>query len=296
MTLVEGPPRLCRLRRAQVQPWLPQLTQWLLPDANYAIEHTWPQLYRSDGDGEFLGLFEDDVMLSHVAWRAVTLVGSERPMRAALLGSVATAPAARGRGHASRLMRQAVEDCRRAGLERILLWAERPELYARTGFRNGEAENCLLLARRPRRDDARVRLATVADHARLGALHQQKPLRVDRSPREMSALLTTPGLFTTVLCAGEHILAYACCGKGADLQGWWHELGGSDADVATLVTASMHLLDQTQAPILVPPYRTDLAAALGGCAQEQFTVAGPMQLHLQPQLEQATYVDGLDSV
>jgi GNAT superfamily N-acetyltransferase len=296
MTLVEGPPRICRLQRKQVQPWLQQLTDWLLPEAAYAIEHTWPQLYRSDGNGAFLGMFVDDRLVSHLAWRGVTLHGERSPHRAALLGSVATAPELRGRGYASQLLQQAIADCRDQGIDTILLWAEQPELYARAGFRAGEAETCLLLARRPHADVRGIRVATVADHGQLHALHEQKPLRVERPAREMSALLTTPGLTTTVLCPGERILAYACCGKGADLQGWWHECGGSDTDVARLLAGSMHLLGQTEAPLIVPPYRQGLADGLGASAQDEFTVAGPMQLQLSASAAQRTFVDGLDSV
>lgn len=296
MTLVEGAPRVCRLQRRQLQPWLPQLSRWLLPDAAYAIEHTWPQLYRSDGHGDFLAVFEDDVLVSHLAWREVTLHTEAGTCRAALLGSVATAPPLRGRGHATRLLQQAVADCRGRRIDRVLLWAERPELYARIGFHTGDLEDCLLLARRPPADLHDVRLATVADHPRLYELHLAKPLRVERSPQEMSALLTTPGLTTTVWCRGEQVMAYACCGKGADLQGWWHECGGSDAAVAHLLAGSMHLLGQTEAPLILPPYRQGLAACLGGLVQQPFTVAGPMHLPLQDVLFGRAFVDGLDSV
>lgn len=296
MTLVDELPRLRRLPRQQLQAFLPQLSAWLLPGSSYAVEHTWPQLYRSDGRGEFLGLFEQDRLVSHLAWRQVVLQTAAGPLPTALLGSVATAPDRRGRGHAGRLLQQATADCRRQGIGLVLLWAEQPQLYARAGFAAGATESCALLLRRPLPPGLPARLATVADHAQLHALHQQKPLRVDRSGREMSGLLTTPGMTVTVLGRGAEVLAYACCGKGADLQGWWHEFGGSDEHVARLLLASMHLLGQTQALVIVPPYRQRLLDVAGAAVAERFAVAGPMQLALGEAPVPRLFVDGLDSV
>ena len=64
---------LRRLDRAAVQPFLPQLSAWLLPGAFYGVQHTWPQLYRSDGDGRFLALFAGERLVSHCAYRLVAL-------------------------------------------------------------------------------------------------------------------------------------------------------------------------------------------------------------------------------
>jgi hypothetical protein len=144
----------------------------------------------------------------------------------------------------------------------VILWAERPELYARAGFAPGPYEQTLALARRPHRDRADVRLAGIADHRALHDLHERKPWRVQRTPAAMLALLTTPGMSTFVLEDGGRIRAYACCGKGADLQGVWHEVGGDDGDIAILLPAALALLEQRTALFLLPPYRPALAAAL----------------------------------
>ena len=288
-------PELRRLDRAAVQRFLPQLDRWLLPDALYGVQHTWPQLYRSDGDGRFLGLFAEDRLLSHCAWRLQHASTAAGRRRIALLGSVATDPAERGRGHASRLLRAAMLDARQGGAEAVLLWAERPELYARAGFRPGALEDVLLL-QPGTAPPAAVRLATIADHAALHALHERKPLRIARDLRTMSGLLTTPGLWTFVLERGGAIVAYACCGKGADLQNWWHELGGADADVALLLPAALPALHQDAAFLLLPPYRPALPGLLASAVADRVQVAGPMLADLGPAPLPATWIDGLDSV
>jgi predicted N-acetyltransferase YhbS len=285
---------LRRLDRAAITRWLPQLDEWLLPGAFYGVLHTWPQLYRSDGGGAFFVLTSGDRLLSHCAVRVVTARGAAGPLPTALLGSVATDPAERGQGFAGRVLAAALAECRGIATQ-ALLWAERADLYARHGFVAGGAETVLALVRRPRRDAVAARLATVRDHGELHALHERKPWRVERSPGVMSGLLTTPGMATVVLERDGAVVAYACYGKGADLQNHWHEVGGDDEDVALLLPAAMHVVDQVEGFVLLPPYRPRLRELLGRAVAGELAVPGPMVCAFGGQ-PTACWIDGLDSV
>jgi GNAT superfamily N-acetyltransferase len=280
--------------RKEVQPWLPLLDDWLLPDAFHGVQHTWPLLYRSDGDGRFHACLLHGELASFCAHRLATLMTADGPRQVALLGSVVTHPERRGRGHASSVLTTALTACDREA-EHVLLWAENPRLYANHGFQPGPEEPCLLLARRPRPDLTGVRPARLDDLQALHALHEAKPQRIRRTPAAMATLLSTPGLLTLVLEDQGTIQAYACCGKGADLQGFWHEVGGTDAAVAHLLAAALHLADQTQAMFLLPPYRPQLGRLLGPAVIEHLQVAGPMVRSTAAPLPPA-FLDGLDSV
>jgi GNAT superfamily N-acetyltransferase len=288
-------PMVREVDRATVQRWLPQLASWLLPPgAMYGVQHTWPQLYRSDGKGRFFAVVDGDALRSFCATRIVTVHGATGPFACCLLGSVATAPNHRGKGLAGAVLRAALAANADAA-DHTLLWAERAELYERAGFVVGASEPCLVVARRPHAPMAGVRLLTIGDHAAAHALHQQKPMRVDRDLPTMSALLTTPGMQALGLERDGALVAYACCGKGADLQGHWHEFAGADADVATLIQAGMHHLGQTDAIVLLPPWRTGLAGTLGRSIVDRVEVAGPMHRSVGGELP-ACWIDGLDSV
>jgi len=280
--------------RAEMERWLPSLDAWLLPGAFYGVRHTWPQLYRSDGDGRFFVIADGDRLLSHCACRVVVVKGADGPFRACLLGSVGTDPSLRGQGLASHVLAAAVR-AMQTRAEHVLLWAERPELYARAGFADGLPETLLLLARRPRPELAGVRDATVADHATIARLHAEKPWRVERTAGVMSGLLTTPGMRTLVLDRDGAVVAYACCGKGADLQGHWHEVGGTDDDVALLLPAALHVTGQIEAALLLPPYRSTLRELLGRAVTGEATIPGPMVRSPGAPLP-ACWIDGLDSV
>ena len=293
MTLLA--PTLHETTREAMQPWLPQLDEWLLPGAFYGVQHTWPQLYRSDGGGRFFVVTDGDRLLSHCAVRTVTLRTPHGVRAINLLGSVATDPSLRGQGLASAVLAAALQATASAA-PHTLLWAERPELYARAGFAAGRDERVLVLVRRPRRPtNGTVRELLFADRDALHRLHTQKPVHVERSPQAMSGLLTTPGLRTLVLERDGAIVAYACTGKGADLHGHWHELGGSDDDVAELLPAAMHAIEAIEAAVLVPPYRRHLGTLLGRAVTGEATIPGPMVRSLGAPLTQL-WIDGLDSV
>lgn len=281
--------------RRTLQRWLPQLDAWLLPEQFYGVQHTWPQLYRSDGGGRFFVLADREELWSHCAVRTVAVRGQGGLIAVNLLGSVATSPEHRGRGLAGQVLATALA-ATAAAAQHTLLWAERDGLYCRTGFVAGSPETCLMLARRPRRGHAVVRSATIQDHPALFALHERKPWRVERTAMAMSGLLTTPGLGTFVLDREGLAVAYACTGKGADLQGYWHELGGSDEDLAELLPAALHHADQREAVLLLPPYRSRLRGLLGAAVVGSGEVAGPMVRSIGGAALPPCWIDGLDSV
>lgn len=45
----------------------------------------------------------------------------------------------------------------------------------------------------------------------------------------------------------------ACFEKGADFIGWWHDLGGEDDAVLTLIETALHQRRTAQATTLIPP-------------------------------------------
>jgi hypothetical protein len=65
-------------------------------------------------------------------------------------------------------------------------------------------------------------------------LYRAHPARAERRLAEHAALLATPGLRARVALAGEEVVAYACEGRGEDLQGVVHEWAGEPEAVLGL--------------------------------------------------------------
>jgi len=111
----------------------------------------------------------------------------------------------------------------------------------------------------------------------------------------MTGLLTTPGMWTCVLEEDGQVQSYACLGKGADLQNWWHEFGGRDEHVAALLPAASRLVGRPSSSVLWPHYRNPLPELLGAATAAVAPTPGPMINLLQGDLP-AFWIDGLDSV
>jgi N-acetylglutamate synthase-like GNAT family acetyltransferase len=208
-----------------------------------------------------------------------------------LIGSVATSPTHRGRGHATRILEQVLCRGRSAGLDLALLWSDDWGFYQRLGFEPAGSQLEVRLRFGQIRPDPAVRRARVGDLPDILALHERKPLRVRRDLATMALALSADNMETMVLDEAGTLRAYACLGKGQDFAGWWHELGGEDTDVRRLLAGSMALSGRDTATLLLPPYRSELIAGAqlppAACALGlPWTVAGGDPF----------FVDGLDSI
>jgi hypothetical protein len=141
-----------------------------------------------------------------------------------------------------------------------------------------------------------VRPAEISDLSSILELHEQKPWRVKRDLAELSLLMSVQNLDCLVLTKGSEVIAYACHGKGLDLQGWWHELGGSDEALRQLIPAAMTQLGQREAVLILPPYRHALITKLTGLYDELREGIVALCKPLSSRGLCDFFVDGLDSI
>jgi GNAT superfamily N-acetyltransferase len=180
--------------------------------------------------GRLVSASRDGQVQSACAVLARDVVCDGRLLRLGLIGYVVTAPEARGRGVGSAVLRRAEQELARAGCTAVLLWADDPAFYRRRGYEAVGAERDLVLDAAavdalPRWAATRA-LDLPRDLASTYALHGALPRRTLRSLAEHRALLGIPGMRVRVALRGERVVAYACEGRGADLQGVVHEWAG----------------------------------------------------------------------
>jgi len=171
-------------------------------------------------------------------------IAGPRSVRVGLIGCVATDPAHRGRGHATRLLAQAEELLARDGCTLATLWADDANFYAARGYQPIGAEvdfvldaaQCASLgATEAPAANQVLRAAAADDRAALHRLYTLHRERVDRSCDETSALLSGPNIETLVVQRERDIVAYSCLGRGRDFARTVHEWAGCDDDVLALV-------------------------------------------------------------
>ena len=199
----------------------------------------------------------------------------DRRVRGGLIGSVATDPAWRRRGLATRCLSRAEDALRARGCLFALLWADDPGFYLKRGYAPFGSECDYLLVSElvhvlP--EPSGVREHCAGDEPFLHGLHARHAERVERSLAETHALLGVPGMLTLVRersGAPSHPpqpVAYACLGRGRDLTDAVHEWAGESEDVLALVRAHLERRFPAREPgalfLMAPPSAGELGYRL----------------------------------
>ena len=292
--MTASPPEFRPLTHPELLAADPQITSWLVGRDGLSLTSTYPQVF-GEGMADAYGAFNEGALCSHAAVRRVPLVTSTGWLRASLVGVVATDPEARGAQVASTMLHHIADQELECGQDIILLWSDLWEFYAKLGYVVGGVQAQVHYA--PQNfGPASCRRVVPEDIPAMTAIHARKPWRVDRDEHEMNLLVRGTATDCFVSERDGEVVAYACHGKGLDFDGWWHEFGGTDADVAAMLPVAMHRIQQQSATILVPPYRHALLDRLTG--QSTRVEEGIVAL-CKPLTELGRcefFVDGLDSV
>ena len=208
----------------------------------------YPLVFHPDGPGGVVSLRDEDGVTSACTVLTRDLVSPRGSLRVGLIGSVATAPEHRGQGLATQVLRAAEGELRRLGATLALLWADDPGFYLRRGWRPVGRELLLPLAREltdslPAHEG--VREARPGEYEALLPLYLAHEQRSERTASEMAHALACPRMRTLVLEREGELVAYACRGRGEDMQVAIHEWGGAPEDVLPLLRA--HLVQAEEA-------------------------------------------------
>ena len=198
------------------------------------------------------------------------LIVGDLGVRCGLIGSVATDPAYRRRGLASRVLALAERELQGEGCALAMLWADDPAFYTARGWRPLGCEVDFLLgpedcAALPA--PAGVRAAAPDDGGAIHRLYSLGRQRVERSPAETRALLAGPGIETLVVLRSRDVIAYSCLGRGADFPKTVHEWAGAPDDLMRLLRAHAERAaargDEQPIALMTPVTSREVHAALG---------------------------------
>jgi len=224
-------------------------------DAGGQLAAEYPLIFRPGFDGRLVVLEDGDDVHSSCAviTRRVLLPGVELPI--GLIGSVATKSTQRGRGHASQVLSAAERWLCERGAAIALLWAEDPRFYLARGYRPIGSEVDAVLD--PTVVSALpcwglVRAATPADAAAIHRLYSTHSSRVDRTADETAALLRCPRMQVLVAEEAGTPVAYACLGRGRDLENVVHEWAGGTAAALGLFKEAFARSGAQQVVVMAP--------------------------------------------
>jgi GNAT superfamily N-acetyltransferase len=233
------------------------LNQVLRPGLPATIRDEYPLMFREENMGNLRVVVEDDRIVSHVGFLPVDFHVDGVDMHLGLLGSVATDEAYRGRGLATACLNAAEQAVRDDGGSVSILWADDRAFYERQGYVRAGREDLFVIPTRllrRRNDRSGIRPATPGDADRLANVHGTLRARTIRPPRDWKLLLKTPRMLTLVYERDRRVVAYACCGKGADFEGVVHEWAGPTEEALDLVLEQSLRCERDEVVLLSPPY------------------------------------------
>ena len=225
----------------------------------------YPLVFEEGHAGRVLHFGKDDEVDSACTLILRYFVMDDARVRGGLIGSVTTRPEKRGAGLGTRLLDLAERELREQGCIFALLWADDPSFYCKRGYApmGGEVDflltpgtSALLPA------SAGVRALREGDAAEIQRVYAQHVVRLERSVEETRALLGCPGMRTLVLERDGEVVAYACLGRGRDLQGAIHEWGGATRDVLALIRAHAEEVGGEGLIVMAPQAATELCYKL----------------------------------
>jgi GNAT superfamily N-acetyltransferase len=225
------------------------------------------------------GLWEGDDLVAGLAVLVRNLATSVGTLPVAGVGSVVTRQDRRGEGLSGRLQAAVLAELTRQGVPLAVLWTDRPDLYARRGFRaagwehHAEIGDADLHGFRP--PGATCRPYTTRDLAAVVSQYDRHPWRTVRPAADHRALYGMPGTRGLVLeDARGRLLAYAFAGKGEDFPGYVAEWGGAPGDVAAVLEEAVRRGWARR--VLLPQGSEDLVTLLDARGAGRLAVASGM--------------------
>ncbi len=211
----------------------------------YPLVQEYPQVFSPDSRAKVVVAEEGGEVHSACAILQRELIfpdgmGKPRLIQIGLIGSVSTAVESRHQGLAGSVLDAAERELKDAGCLFCMLWADDPGFYETRGYQPIGLEFDFVLERSLCQQlpaATHVRSALPGDFKRLHELYMAQDRRMVRQPVESSRLFSTPGMRLMVHDQGNGPVAYACLGRGHDLEDVVHEWAGEHTGVLACLRA-----------------------------------------------------------
>jgi len=216
------------------------LNRNLRPNAKWSIVDEYPTALSKSQMHNMRVIVENGQIVSHAVFRPMIVKTPIGVFKVAGIGSVVTSPDHRGQGHSTQIIDACLEAAAAADCDFAILWTDLFDFYRRMDFELAGSEVTVILDREvgPKSGWKFLDSSKVAPDA-LIRVFQQHSVSSHRAQEDVRLMLTIPN--STVATAWEpngRLAAYAVVGKGADLDGYIHEWGGS---VSALMGLFSHL-------------------------------------------------------
>jgi predicted N-acetyltransferase YhbS len=240
----------------------------LRPGQAWSIVDEYPTSLSKANRHNMRVIAEEGRILSHAVFRPMIIKTPIGVFKAAGIGSVVTAPNERGRGLSTTIIESCLEGAASADCDIAILWTDLFDFYRRMDFELAGSEVSILLEQRNFAASAHLKAGfTFLDSNKIAPeailrLYQSHTVNSHRSQEDVRFGLAIPNSHVaTAWDAQGKMAAYAVIGKGADLDGYIHEWGGS---VSALMALFQYLIESKKRDlrVIAPAHSTGLLAKL----------------------------------
>lgn len=280
-----------------MEPRIPELSEWpslqqflkdtLRPEHPWSLSEEFPTAIAKDRLNNLRIIAERNKILSHAACRTSLIKTPLHFFKVGVIGSVCTAPQARGKGLAASAVNSVLTEAIRQQCELAILWTDKNGFYEKLGFTDGGQEVLLQLPQTPlplekewqHCDDVILEGNNVAPINLLN-LFNKHLLRSIRTTADIQKLLKIPNskLWTAWTPGKTQLKAYAVVGKGADFKNFAHEWGGSVSSLVGLLNHINESSENTLHLISPPDCKNLIKTLVDGGSQRRHNPLGMIKI------------------
>lgn len=243
------------------------LTRNLRPGISGSIADEYPLSLGRSQRHNMRVLFENGEVIAHAVMKPILVKTPMGVLKVAGIGSVVTSEAFRNQGHSTRIIESCLEAAKAADCDLAILWTDLFDFYRRLGFELAGSEVSILINRELAANKTTTPLYKFVDSSKIAPdsllrLFHQHSVSSHRTAEDVKALLSIPNSrVSTAWDISGKLVAYAVEGKGADLDGYVHEWGGSSSSVVALLS-HMRLTQKRDLRLMAPGHAHNLIAKL----------------------------------
>lgn len=241
------------------------LTRNLRPGITGSIADEYPLSLGRSQRHNMRVIIENGEVIAHAVMKPILVKTPIGVFKVAGIGSVVTSETYRNQGHSTRIIESCLAAAKEADCDLAILWTDLFDFYRRMGFELAGSEVSVLIDRELTGGTPAGLGHKFVDSSKIAPesmlrLFQQHSVSSHRTADDVRALLAIPNSrVSTAWDASGKLMAYAIEGKGADLDGYVHEWGGSSSSVVSLLS-HMRTTQKRDLRLIAPGHAHNLIA------------------------------------
>jgi hypothetical protein len=219
----------------------------LRTNINWSVADEYPTVFTENNLHNFRIIKSSEEILSHAVIKPLLTKTRRAIFKVGCIGSVLTNEKHRNKGLSQNVINECLTEIQKQDCDFAILWSDLYDFYRKIGFELAGTEVSLLIEKPLQVKHAfKIMQNNKVDPQALYKIYSQHSVGSIRNLDDFTKFLKIPNsrLYTAWNADGT-IAGYAAEGKGADLQGYIHEWGGSVEAVTALASYIRNQLQQT---------------------------------------------------